>query len=64
MEVYTDNTIKNYLNLNEMILKKLGTSCKNLFIEMNQVSLRMKEISDLYSQLNTISEKTKDVCIY
>jgi hypothetical protein len=28
---------------------------------MNQVSLRMKEISELFSQLNTISEKTKDV---
>jgi hypothetical protein len=28
---------------------------------MNQVSLRMKEISELYSQLHTISERTKDV---
>ena len=31
---------------------------------MNQVSLRMKEISELYSQLHTISEKTKDVRMF
>ncbi len=31
---------------------------------MNQVSLRMKEISELYSQLNFISEKSNDVYRY
>lgn len=61
MEAYADTTIKNYVSLNEVIIKKLGTSFKNLFIEMNQVSFRMKEISELYSQLHTISDKTKDV---
>lgn len=53
--------IKNYTNLNEIILKKLGTSYKSLFAEIEQVSTRLAEISDLYDQLYTISYKTKDV---
>lgn len=53
--------IKNYTNLNEIILKKIGTSYKSLFGEMEQVSTRMAEISDLYDQLHTVSYKTKDV---
>ena len=53
--------IKNYTNLNEIILKKLGTSYKSLFGEMEQLSTRMAEISDLYDQLHTVSYKTKDV---
>lgn len=53
--------IRNYTNLNEIILKKIGTSYKALFQEIEQVSNRMKEISDLYDQLHTISYKTYDV---
>ena len=53
--------IKNYTNLNEIILKKIGTSYKSLFVEIEQVSNRMVEISDLYDQLHTVSYKTKDV---
>jgi hypothetical protein len=53
--------IKNYTNLNEIILKKLGTSYKFLFSEIEQVSTRMAEISDLFDQLHTVSYKTKDV---
>jgi hypothetical protein len=53
--------IKNYTNLNEIILKKLGTSYKSLFAEIEQVSNRMVEISDLFDQLHTVSYKTKDV---
>lgn len=53
--------IKNYTNLNEIILKKIGTSFKSLFQELSQVSGRMKEISDLYDQLHTVSIKTADV---
>ena len=39
--------IRNYTNLNEIILKKIGTSYKMLFQEIEVVSNRMKEISDL-----------------
>lgn len=53
--------IKNYTNLNEIIIKKLGTSYKSLFAEIEQVSNRMIEISDLFDQLHTVSYKTKDV---
>ena len=53
--------IRNYANLNEIILKKLGTSYKFMFQEIELVSNRMKEISDLYDQLHTISFKTYDV---
>ena len=53
--------IRNYANLNEIILKKIGTSYKALFQEIEVVSNRMKEISDLYDQLHTISFKTYDV---
>lgn len=53
--------IRNYTNLNDIILKKIGTSFKSLFLEIDQVSNRMKEISDLYDQLYTISYKTIDV---
>ena len=42
-------------------MKKLTTAHKSLFMEMDQVSTRMKEISDLYSQLHIVSEKTNDV---
>lgn len=52
---------RNYTNLNEVILKKLSTSYKNLFLEMNSVSLRMKEISEIYGQLYAVSEKSNDV---
>jgi hypothetical protein len=64
MEQFSDNTVKNYININETIIKKLGFSFKSLFIEMNQVSLRMKEISELYSQLNNLSEKSQDVKLF
>jgi len=53
--------IRNYTNLNEIILKKIGTSYKALFQEIEHVSNRMKEISDLHDQLHTISFKTYDV---
>lgn len=53
--------IRNYTNLNEIILKKIGTSYKFLFQEIETVSNRMKEISDLYDQLHTVSFKTYDV---
>lgn len=53
--------IRNYTNINEIILKKITTSYKSLFLEIEQVSNRMKEISDLYDQLYTVSFKTKDV---
>lgn len=55
--------IRNYANLNEIIIKKIGTSYKALFQEIEQVSNRMKEISDLFDQLHTISFKTNDVFI-
>lgn len=58
----TDN-IKNYLNVNEVLLKKLSTANKNLYLEMNQVSLRMKEISEIYNQLYYVSNKSNDVII-
>jgi len=64
MEQYSDNIVKNYVNVNETIINKLGISFKNLYIEMNQVSLRMKEISELYSQLNNLSEKSQDVNLF
>src|SRR5690606_1851108 len=44
MEAYADHNIKTYTNVNEALLKKLSTSYKHLFMEMNQVSLRMKEL--------------------
>jgi hypothetical protein len=53
--------IKGYINLNEHLIKKLGTSYKNLFLEMNTVSLRLREISDIYEQLHAVSYKTNDV---
>jgi len=59
-EAHSD-MIRNYTNLNEIILKKLGSSYKSLFVEIEQVSARMAEISDLYDQLHTVSYKTKDV---
>ncbi len=59
-DVITES-IKNYSALNEVIIKKLCGAHKSLFVEMNQVSTRMKEISDLYSQLHFVSEKSKDV---
>ena len=64
MEQFSDNTVKNYINVNETIIKKLGFSFKSLFLEMNQVSLRMKEISELYSQLNNLAEKSQDVKLF
>lgn len=60
MEGYFEN-IKNYTNSTEFLLKKLSFYHKNLFIEMNQVSLRMKELSEIYSQLYDVSMKTNDV---
>lgn len=55
--------IKNYININEVLLKRLSTSYKSLFMEMNAVSVRMKEISEIYDQLNTVSVKTHDVIL-
>jgi hypothetical protein len=60
IEVNTD-TAKNYIMLNEQLLQRLGISYKNLFLEMNTVSLRLKEISDTYDQLHIVSFKTSDV---
>jgi hypothetical protein len=34
------DTMKNYIVLNEQLIEKLGVSYKNLFLEMNTVSLR------------------------
>jgi hypothetical protein len=59
-EEYTEG-IKNYLNINENLIKRLNVSHKNLFMEMNAVSVRMKEISEIYEQLSTVSYKTNDV---
>jgi hypothetical protein len=58
------DTMKNYIVLNEQLIEKLGVSYKNLFLEMNTVSLRLKEISDTYNQLYLVSEKTFDVKVY
>jgi hypothetical protein len=55
--------IKNYVILNEQLIGRLGKSYKSLFLEMNTVSLRLKEISEIYDQLHTVSFKTYDVTI-
>jgi hypothetical protein len=47
-----------------VLLKKITSAHKNLFLEMNQVSIRMKEISELYSQLHFVSQKSNDVKKY
>lgn len=47
--------------LNENIIQKLSYSYKSLFIEIDKVSARFKEISDCYKQLAVVSEKTNDV---
>ena len=52
---------KGYLNFNEAILRKLTTSIKLLNIEMQTVSSRMKEISDIFGQMYCASEKASDV---
>ena len=59
-EIHAENA-KNYINFNEALIQKLSVSFKSLFLEMNSVSLRMKEISEIYNQLNIVSEKTYDV---
>ena len=53
--------IKNYIFLNDQLISKLGASYKHLFLEMNTVSLRLKEISEIYDQLFIVSQKTYDV---
>ena len=53
--------VKNYINFNDLLIKRLGTSYKNLFLEMNTVALRMREISEIYDQLKLVSEKSCDV---
>ena len=59
-EEYADG-IKNYLSIEETLIKRLCVSHKNLYMEMNAVSVRMKEISEIYEQLSTVSFKTNDV---
>ena len=54
---------KNYLNFNEAIMKKLTTSIKLLNVEMQTVSNRLKEISDIFGQMYSASEKASDVRI-
>ena len=52
---------KTYLNFSELINKKLITSIKSLNVEMQAVSTRMKEISDIFGQMYSASEKASDV---
>jgi len=42
-------------------MKKLSSSYKNLNLEMDAVSVRLKEISEFYNQLYFISEKANEV---
>jgi sorting nexin-7/30/sorting nexin-8 len=49
-EIYFEN-IKDYADLNEEILKKITTEYKALITLMDQISDRMKEISELWKDL-------------
>ena len=62
---YVDNSqnIKNYVNFNDVIYKKLSNSYTCLHTEMDIVAFRLNEISECYQQLSTISEKTNDVLL-
>ena len=55
------NIIKSYAQINEEIMKKIKNAYKRLIIEMKQITITMKEISELYKQLYTLSNKSNDV---
>ena len=52
--------VKNYLHFKNNLLKKLKTSFRSLTLELSAVSIRMKEISDTFNSLMTVSEKSND----
>ena len=58
-ENYLEN-IKDNMNININLFKKLNNSFKQLFEEMNAVIKRMEEISNYWSQLNKVSLKYYD----
>ena len=58
-ENYVEN-IKDYSNVNINLLKKLNTSLKTLFDEINAVTTRMDEIGNIWEQIYKSSEKYFD----
>ena len=58
-ENYVEN-IKDYSNVNINLLKKLNTSLKLLFDEINAVTTRMDEIGNIWEQIYKSSEKYFD----
>ena len=58
-EGYLEN-IKDFININVNILKKLNYSFKQLFEEMNTVINRMEEISQIWDQMARASDKYFD----
>ena len=58
-ENYVEN-IKDYSNVNINLLKKLNTSLKFLFDEINAVTTRMDEIGNIWEQIYKSSEKYFD----
>ena len=58
-ENYVEN-IKDYSNININLLKKLNTSLKLLFDEINAVTTRMDEIGNIWEQIYKSSEKYFD----
>ena len=58
-ENYVEN-IKDHSNVNINLLKKLNTSLKTLFDEINAVTTRMDEIGNIWEQIYKSSEKYFD----
>ncbi len=58
-EGYLEN-IKDNTNININLLKKLNISFKSLYEEMNSVTNRMEEISQIWEQLHKVSDKYFD----
>ena len=58
-ENYLEN-IKDNMNININLFKKLNNSFKQLFEEMNSVITRMEEISNYWSQIHKVSLKYFD----
>ena len=59
-ESYLEN-IKDNVNININLLKKLNNSFKQLYQEMNTVISRMEEISNYWSQMHKVSLKYYDI---
>ena len=52
--------MRNYVHSNETLINRLKDACANLMIELDVVSKRMKDISELFLAMSQVSMKSHD----